>query len=105
MAVTVESFTARGWSDRFVRWFVCSGLMFRGGRRAGDVLAAVQGVGAVEGVDPARLALAGWSHGSWAIMDLMTMRLDPRGEAGIADPGFADLSGVRARFWPIPISA
>ena len=40
MSVTVESFIARGWSDAFVRTFVCTGLLLRGGTRAGDVMAA-----------------------------------------------------------------
>lgn len=102
MAVTVESFRARGWSDRFVRRFVCTGLLLRGGRRAGDVLAAAWGAGTLDGVDPSRLALAGWSHGSWAIMELMTLALDRRGEAGVADPSPAALVGVRGAFLAYP---
>lgn len=105
MAVTVESFIARGWSDAFVRTFVCTGLLLRGGTRAGDVMAAATFVKDLPDVDPARIVLAGWSHGAWAIMDLMTEKLQKRGEAMIADPQHADLSGVVGAFMPYPYIA
>ncbi len=47
-------------------------------------------------IDHHRLALAGWSHGGWAIMDLMTMALNRPGEARIARPDPALLAGVKA---------
>jgi dienelactone hydrolase len=102
MVVRVESFKARGWSEAFTRTFVCTGLLFRGGERAGDVMAAIAGVRTLPGVDPGRLALAGWSHGAWAIMDMMTLPLDKGGEAGIADPEGVDLTGVLGAFLPYP---
>ena len=105
MAVTVESFVARGWSDAFVRTFVCTGLLLRGGTRAGDVMAAATCVKALPDADPRRIVLAGWSHGAWAIMDLMTETLEKRGEAMIADPENADLSGVVGAFMPYPYVA
>ena len=105
MAVTVESFIARGWSDAFVRTFVCTGLLLRGGTRAGDVMAAATFAGTLPDADPRRVVLAGWSHGAWAIMDLMTEALEKRGEAMIADPQNADLSGVVGAFMPYPYVA
>jgi dienelactone hydrolase len=102
MVVRIESFKARGWSEAFTRTFICTGLLFRGGDRAGDVLAAIAGVRSLSGVDPDRLALAGWSHGAWAIMDMMTLPLDKGGEAGIADPENVDLTGVVGAFLPYP---
>ena len=102
MTVRVESFAARGWSEAYTRCVVCRGLRLRGAQRAGDVLAAVAGVRGLDGADPARLALAGWSHGSWAIMDAMTMPLKRRGEAGVADPWTADLSSVRGAWLAYP---
>ena len=105
MAVTVESFIARGWSDAFVRTFVCTGLLLRGGTRAGDVMAAATFVKNLPDADPGRIVLAGWSHGAWAIMDLMTEKLERRGEAMIADPQNADLSGVVGAFMPYPYVA
>lgn len=105
MAVTVESFIARGWSDAFVRTLVCTGFLLRGGTRAGDVMAAATHAGTIPGADPTRIVLAGWSHGAWAIMDLMTEALEKRGEAMIADPWNADLSGVVGAFLPYPYVA
>jgi dienelactone hydrolase len=102
MVVRVESFKARGWSEAFTRTFICTGLLFRGGDRAGDVMAAIAGVRTAPDVDPDRLALAGWSHGAWAIMDLMTLPLDGGQAAGIADPEGLDLTGVLGAFLPYP---
>lgn len=101
-AFLVDSFGARGWSKQFAQYLVCSGLMLRGRRRAGDVLAALWGVRQWRGVDPDRLVLAGWSHGSWAIMDLMTMPLRRRGEAALADPDPTPLDGVGGAFLAYP---
>jgi dienelactone hydrolase len=95
-AVSIDSFSPRGWSRARALATVCTGLELPGHRRAGDVLAGVWGVSRLAGVDPTRLALAGWSHGGWAIMDLMTMALTRPGEAGVADPDPGLLDGVKA---------
>lgn len=95
-AVSIDSFAARGWSRARALAMVCTGLQLPGHRRAGDVLASLHGVSREPSVDASRLALAGWSHGGWSIMDLMTMALTRAGEAGIADPDPVLLDGVRA---------
>jgi dienelactone hydrolase len=95
-AVSIDSFAPRGWSRARALATVCTALEFRGHERAGDVLAGLWGVSRLAAVDPARLALAGWSHGGWSIMDLMTMALKRPGEAGVADPDPALLAGVKA---------
>ncbi len=104
MVVRVESFAARGWSDAFTRTFICTGLLFRGAERAGDVMAAIAGARTLPDVDPGRLVLAGWSHGAWAIMDMMTLSLD-HGAAGISDAPSLDLTGVVGAFLPYPYVA
>ncbi len=101
-AFVVDSYTPRGWSQAYGRAFVCTGMRFWGRERAGDVLAALHGVSARADVDAGRLALAGWSHGGWASMDLMTMPLVRSGEAGLADPDPAPLAGVKALFLAYP---
>lgn len=63
-ALVIDSFAPRGWSRRMAQLLVCTGLMFRGRRRAGDVLAALQGARRMPIVDRERLAVAGWSHGA-----------------------------------------
>jgi dienelactone hydrolase len=101
-AFLIDSYGPRGWNKRWAQHTVCTGLMFRGGKRAGDVLAAVWGVSQIPGVDPERIGLAGWSHGSWAIMDLMAMPLERRGEAGLADPSPEPLARVKSLFLAYP---
>ncbi len=100
--VVVDSFAPRGWSDRFAKTLVCTGAIFRGAQRAGDVLAAAHGAIGELDADPKGLILAGWSHGAWSIMDLMTMPLERTGEAGLADPSPAPLEGVRGLFLAYP---
>ncbi len=94
--VSIDSFGPRGWSRARALATVCTGLELPGHQRAGDVLASLWGVTRFANVDPTRLALAGWSHGGWAIMDMMTMALTRPGEAGVADPDPALLDGVKA---------
>ena len=98
----VDSYAPRGWSDRFAKTLVCTGAIFRGAERAGDVLAAVHGAAEELDADPGALVLAGWSHGGWAIMDLMTMPLERPGEAGLMDPSPSPLQGVRGLFLAYP---
>lgn len=101
-AFMVDSYAPRGWSLGWAVTFVCSGARFWGRERAGDVLAAVWGIALRSDVKSDSLSLAGWSHGSWSIMDLMTMPLTQPGEAGLqdADPGCLD--GVRSMFLAYP---
>jgi dienelactone hydrolase len=101
-AFVIDSYGARGWNRLYGLMFVCTGLTFRGVDRTGDVLAAIWGVSQRSDVDPSRLALAGWSHGSWTIMDLMTMRLARAGEAGLVDAPLASLEGVRSLYLAYP---
>ncbi|MDQ1154962.1 dienelactone hydrolase family protein [Brevundimonas sp. SORGH_AS_0993] len=100
-AFVVDSYGPRGWGRAFTLTTVCTGLTFRGYERAGDVLAAIQAVSARSDVDPRRLALAGWSHGGWSIMEMMSGERRP-GDMGVMDPDSADLSGVKAVWLAYP---
>ena len=101
-AYVVDSFQPRGWSRKFAASFTCIGLAFRGYARAGDVLASAWGVGRLPNVDGSRLALAGWSHGAWAVMDLMTLPLTSRGEGKLADPDVRALDPLDRVFLAYP---
>lgn len=92
-AYIVDSYGARGWSRAFALAMVCTGLMLRGHERAGDILATIHGVSALPEVDASRLALAGWSHGGWGIMEAMSSDRTA-GMLGVADPGAVPLEGV-----------
>lgn len=98
----VDSYTPRGWSRKFGANMVCKGFYLRGYERSGDVLAMLWGLSQRYEVDPKRLMLAGWSHGAWAIMDLMTQALATPGDARLADPSPKWLDGVRGLFLPYP---
>jgi dienelactone hydrolase len=100
-AFIIDSYAPRGWSRAFTLTTVCTGLMLRGYERAGDVLAAISGVSGRSDVDPTQVALAGWSHGGWAIMEMMSEQPLPD-RMGVADPQSCDLSGVKAVWLAYP---
>ncbi len=101
-AVIVDSYAPRGWSREFAMATVCTGLLLQGWQRAGDVLASLEGVASRPDVDGSRIALAGWSHGGWGIMEAMSADRDRYGPLGVRDAEMADLSPVKAAFLAYP---
>ena len=100
-AVIVDSYAARGWSRQFAMAMVCTGLLLRGGERAGDILAALHGMSQRRDVDASKIVLAGWSHGGWGIMEAMSA--DRSGPSlGVADPGAVALDGVVGTYLAYP---
>ncbi len=73
LAVVVDSHGARGISREDGLKLVCNGKALLGQERAGDTLAIYAELVKRKDIDTKRIALAGWSHGGWSIMDLMTM--------------------------------
>jgi dienelactone hydrolase len=94
-ALVVDSFGPREWGARLRRWLIEPGLIFRGRRRAGDVLAAIEAARRMPVVDARRMVVAGVGHGAWAVLELLAQPLDRRGEVRIADADQADLAGVK----------
>lgn len=70
--ILVDSFTPRGMVTRADIKKVLRGRLM-GPERAGDVLAALEEARRLPFVDADRMAIAGWSHGAWTIMDLLAM--------------------------------
>jgi dienelactone hydrolase len=69
LAVAVDSYAGRD-----IHWTtVCAGRALLGAERAGDVLVSLDDVRRMPDVDPERIVLFGWSHGAWAVMDLLAM--------------------------------
>lgn len=95
-ACIVDSYEPRGLGRAVAMAFVCTGVILRGDERAGDVLAAIDGLSKRGDVDGSRLALAGWSHGGWSIMEAMSVDPHGHGATGIRDAEACDLSGVKA---------
>ena len=100
-AFIVDSYAPRGWSRQFAMATVCTGLLLRGAERAGDILATLHGVSQRPDVDASRIALAGWSHGGWGIMEAMSADRS-RPVLGVADPGAASLEGVVGTYLAYP---
>lgn len=94
-AVVVDSFSARGIGRLEARATVCTALRMRGDARAADIFAVLDLLRADDRIDADRLALIGWSHGGWAILDAMAIA-----EAGQAPEGA--LAGVRGAFAVYP---
>ncbi|MGN6422162.1 MAG: dienelactone hydrolase family protein [Asticcacaulis sp.] len=93
-ALVIDSFAPRGWDRAFAVSFVCTGLVFQGYDRTGDVLATLYGL--KQDARVSEVMLAGFSHGGWTLMDLMTDPLDKPGAAKLADPDPALMAQVKA---------
>lgn len=90
-AAILDSFEPRGWEPHWARMRVCTGLRLRGFHRAADVLAGLDLLHGDPRVDPRRLRIASWSHGGWAVGDLVTLR-DP-GDGGLSR-AMADVEAI-----------
>jgi dienelactone hydrolase len=82
----LDSYSPRDWEAAWARRRVCNGLALQGFRRAADVLAGLDLLRADPRVDHRRLRIASWSHGGWAVGDLVTL----------PDPGDGSLSATLA---------
>lgn len=91
-ALVVDSHGPRGWNRPEFLARICTGRMFWGTARAGDVLVALEHARGLPFVDRARIALIGWSHGAWAVMDLLALDPPRRLPFNLTDlpPGFAE---------------
>jgi len=97
VAIIVDSFKPRHIDSKMAYADVCTGWMLRGAERAGDVAVTLDYARNLPFVDPDRLAVAGWSHGGWAIMDFLAMpptRLVPQSLTRWPDDTFAGLISV-----------
>ncbi|HEX4182003.1 MAG TPA: dienelactone hydrolase family protein [Caulobacteraceae bacterium] len=95
-AAILDSYSPRQWQAAWARTRVCSGLRLPGFRRAADVLAGLDLLQADPRVDHQHVRIASWSHGGWAVGDLVTLR-DP-GDGGLT----RSLSGVEAILFTYP---
>jgi len=72
-AAVLDSYAPRGWEAPWARRRVCTGMLLQGYRRAADVLAGLDLLEADPRIDHRRLRIASWSHGGWAVGDLVTL--------------------------------
>ncbi len=91
-ALIVDSHSLRGIGLSGARLLVCTGARMRGQARADDVFAALELLRADPRIDARRLALTGWSHGGWTVLDAMaSVEAGERGETPFAGVGGAFL--------------
>ncbi|MGI9274064.1 MAG: dienelactone hydrolase family protein [Endozoicomonas sp.] len=95
VAIMVDSFTGRLLTERDV----CNGYALWGSERAADVLASLDYARQLPYVDASRLALLGYSHGGWAVLDVLAHGAESKAEGDELKPS---LAGVRAvsTFYP-----
>lgn len=73
-AVQIDSFSPRGIGRLAAIATVCTGARMHGRERAGDLYATVAWARAQSWADPKRIAVIGWSHGGWTIMDALALK-------------------------------
>lgn len=101
-AVVMDSFASRGINfEDSVTW-VCSGARLRGDARAGDIIAAEDLARRHWGTDFSGVILAGWSHGGWAVMELLSAGPEARhvGNFLIKGPSPALTPAAVALYYP-----
>ena len=95
VAIMVDSFSGRLLTEKAV----CNGYALWGSERAADVLASLEFARKLPYVDDSRLALLGYSHGGWTVLDALANGPEVHEEGGELR---ASLEGVRAvsTFYP-----
>ncbi len=78
----LDSFASRGIGFEEAVSSVCSGLRLHGNERAGDILAAEALARRHWNIDFSGVILAGWSHGGWTVMELLSAGPDASSVGG-----------------------
>lgn len=103
-AIVVDSYAPRRISRVAAFATVCTGARLQGRERAGDLYAAYSWARRQDFIDPERIAVAGWSHGGWTILDALALRPGTEMERATGLGGLPDepLAGVAATFIVYP---
>jgi dienelactone hydrolase len=94
-AAILDSYGPRKWAPRWARDRVCAGLRLPGLLRAADVVAGLDLMRADPRVDFHHVRIAGWSHGGWAVGDLLTL---PDPGDGSFTSTMANVEGVQLTY-------
>lgn len=94
-AIIVDSLAPRDISRPLAAASVCTGIQLTSVERAGDIIAAIHLAEDMPQVDGDNLFLAGWSHGGWSIMDLLSLDLEEEVPPNLTHATADDLSSVR----------
>lgn len=101
-AMIVDSLTPRGIDYDAALAQVCTGRVLWGRERAGDLYAALDIARDDPKIDAGRLALAGWSHGGWTVLDALALDADGQAPDGLRTPPDSPFRGVRGVFLVYP---
>ena len=72
----LDRYGPRGWDPEWARRRVCAGARLQGLFRTADILAGLDLLAKDPRVDHRHVRVAGWSHGGWALGDLVTLHGD-----------------------------
>lgn len=102
--VVVDSYAHRRISQFEAYATVCTGVQLWGRERAGDLYAVLEWVRHRGWADPDRIALAGWSHGAWTVLDAMALQpgRDAEKETRLSALPVEPLAGVVGAFLLYP---
>ena len=90
VSLIVDSLSVRGINDQITaKALVCSSIGVSGQDRAKDILAAIEYVSQEPDIDVSKVALVGFSHGGWAVLDFLS---GAPGDAGLHWTGLKDSS-------------
>ena len=101
-AIIVDSHTPRGIDYQAALASVCTGRRLWARERAADLHAALAVARDDPRLDKDRLALAGWSHGGWTILDAFALHADGAVPDGLDEPPPGAFDGVKAVFLVYP---
>lgn len=93
-ALIINSNEARGIGRLGSMSQVCMALRLLGQERAADIHAGLEIARNHPGIDGERLALLGWSHGGWTILDTLSLTGESRAPASLHN-GPVELNGVQ----------
>jgi dienelactone hydrolase len=102
IAYAPDSLALRGIDYEAAIKSVCTGAKLRAPERAGDLLAALEIARRDPRVDKRRIAIAGWSHGAWTLLDLLTFVAEGKAPPSLYHLPHRALRGVKAAlvFYP-----
>ena len=105
-AVEIDSYAPRKINRMTALATVCTGARLHGRERAGDLYAAVHWLRNQSWADSKRVIAAGWSHGSWTIMDGLALHsgAEMRRATGIIDLPDEPLEGLSGVLLTYPYS-
>lgn len=101
-AIIVDSHTPRGIDYEAALAQVCTGRRLWARERAADVHAALAVARDDPRIDSDRLALAGWSHGGWTLLDAFALQASGEAPDGLDEPPQGAFDGVKAVFLVYP---